>query len=197
MPSIVAPASVVISFPVSRAAPSIVTEREFRDSPFGEQVESSTARIADVLVAAEGMIKAETNSHLIAGDYNEVIINPNGRLFLTLRPVSQVYYIRHRGEYSSYTVVNPIYYQLQSGSYVDFDPEYGYYRGGYAEVVYRAGYEKDNFPADLKYAIFAQAALLLTPDFELYGTGDSKSPGFGYLEDRIEKIVKNYRLSVW
>ena len=192
------PTSATISVPTTRAIPSIVTEREFRDSPFGQQIESTEARVLDVLVAAESMIRKRINSSLVAADYLEVFPSvPSGRIFLTRRPVQRIYSIRYSRPYTAWADLSPLYYTLTSSQLL-INPDYRSVVGYDIEVYYRAGFEKDEFPADLKYAIFAQAALLIAPDFELFGSGDSKAPGFSYLEKRIEEIVSLYRVGgIW
>ena len=198
MPTATIPTSAVLSVLVTRAAPSIITEREFRDSPFGQQVDSSEARILDVLVAAEGIIKRRVNSPLIAADYVETWPNVSSpKIFPKFRPVSQVYSIRYTRPYAAWANLLPTYY-TNTTNYIDIEPEYRSVIGYDIEIYYRAGYEKENFPADLKYAIHAQAALLLANDFELFGTGDSKNPGLTYLQQRIDEIVRLHRVGgIW
>jgi hypothetical protein len=190
MPTATVPTSAVVSTTVTRVATSIVTEREFRDSPFGQQASSTEARVVDVLVAAEGIIKRRINSPIIAADYYEVFPSvKSGRIFLKYRPVTEIYGVRYTRPYAAWADLIPSYFSYTPNSVI-INPEYRSVVGYDIEVFYRAGYEREDVPADLKYAIHAQAALLLAQDFELYGAGDSRSPGFQYLQERIDEIVR-------
>lgn len=194
MPTATTPTSAVISSTVTRATTSIVTEREFRDSPFGQQVESTEARVLDVLVAAEGIIKRRVNSPIVAADYYEVFpAVKSSRLFLRHRPVTRVYSVRYTRPYAVWADLIPSYVTHTTNN-IFINPEYRSIVGYDIEVYYRAGYEREDVPADLKYAIHAQAALLLAQDFELFGAGDSRSPGFDYLQERIDQIVELHKV---
>lgn len=194
MPTRNAATSAVISINFTRAAPSFVSEREFRDSPFGQQIESTEARVLDVLVAAESMIAKRINSPLIAADYVNVFPSvTSGNIFLPRRPVTKIYSVRYTRPHSAWANLDVSYY-TSLDTHLQINSEYRSVAGYDVEVHYRAGYEKEEFPADLKYAVFAQAALLIAPDFELFGSGDGKNPGFSYLQKRIDEIVSLHRV---
>jgi hypothetical protein len=60
------------------------------------------------------------------------------------------------------------------------------------EVVYTAGYA--TLPEDLKEAIIMQAVLFSTQDLEVYGSGDSRAPGYIVpMNADIDRLIAPYK----
>lgn len=177
------------------ATPTLVTVRDFTNSRYAQLAESSdNLDIAGVLASAEAIIQTRLGRQILVTTYTEVIRQAGSNtLFVKRRPITSVTSVRRKfpTPYSSWTLV--------PAERVSFEPGPGYIeiyfddiRGFDVEVTYEAGYTE--VPSEIREAILIQAVLLATQDFEVYGTGDSKPPGYiGYMNKDIDNLLAPYQ----
>jgi hypothetical protein len=177
------------------ATPILVTVRDFTNSRYAQLAESSdNLDIAGVLASAEAIIQTRLGRQVTVTTYTEVIRNADTNIvFVKRRPITSVTSVRRKypTPYSGWTTIAP--------ERISFEPGPGYVevlyddiRGFDVEVTYQAGYAE--VPAEIREAILIQAVLLATQDFEVYGTGDSKPPGYiRYMNQDIDNLLAPYQ----
>lgn len=175
------------------ATPRLITEQEFRTSRYAQIADQIEGRISDVIAQAEDHIEQMLDRKLTVTSYTELLRPVGNTLFLRERPVQTVTQIRRRHNYLDTWYVLPL-------SAFDIHKKQGYiysmadYIKQYeVEVSYTAGYT--SIPEDIKGAIILQTVILSYQDLEVYGAGDSKSPGILYLQEQVYKLLKPYRYS--
>jgi len=177
------------------ATPTLVTVRDFSNSRYAQLAESAdNLNVGDVLANAESIIQESLGRKIGITSYTEVIRQARvNTFFMPMRPMTSVTSVRKRlaTPYGSWTTVNPVAYSYEVGpGYVEV--LYDDMRGYDVEVTYEAGYA--TLPGGLKEAIFLQAVLLSAQDFETYGTGDGRAPGYiMYMQKQINDFLAPYR----
>lgn len=175
--------------------PTLVTVRDFTNSRYAQLAESSdNLNMSDILTSAEAIIQSKLGRQVAVTTYTEVIrYAQSNTLFTKRRPITSVTSVRRR-----YPTPFGAWMTVDS-SRIAFEPEPGYIevlyddvRGFDVEMTYSAGYAV--VPPDIREAILIQAVLLATQDFEVYGTGDAKEPGYiRYMNRDIDGLLAPYR----
>lgn len=176
------------------AVPTLVSVRDFTNSRYAQLAESSdNLNIGDVLASAEAIIQTKLGLSVTVASYTEIVRNtPENIFFVKRRPIVSITSVRKRypTPYSAWGTMDLDRLTYEPGpGYVEF--LYDDVRGFDLEVTYTAGFAE--VPANVKEAIMLQAVLLATQDFEVYGTGDSKAPGYVvYMERQITDLLAMY-----
>jgi hypothetical protein len=177
------------------ATPTLVTVRDFSNSRYAQLAESAdNLNISDILANAETIIQEKLGRNIGITAYTEVIRHAEvNTFFLPMRPMTSVTSVRKRlaTPFGAWTTVDPTYYGFETGpGYVEI--LYDDVRGYDIEITYQAGYS--DIPGGLREAILLQAVLLSAQDFEAYGTGDSRAPGYvQYMSKQIDDFLYPYR----
>lgn len=179
------------------ATPTIVTVRDFTNSRYSQLAESAdNLNIGDVLASAEAIIQTRIGRQVALTTYTEVIRNAQSNiLFVKRRPITSVTTVRRKypTPYSEWAAL--------ASERISFEPGPGYIeilyddvRGFDVEITYQSGFATADIPSEIREAIIIQAVLLATQDFEVYGTGDSKPPGYvAYMNQDIDRLLAPYR----
>lgn len=172
------------------AIPVLVTQQEFTSSRYGQLVEDLETPINDILARAEAVIQAKVGYTFSPTAYTEEWTAGGQRIFVRHRPIISVASISRRLD------IRYPWYPLTMG-YMRIEKDAGYIdvleeiKGWDVQVAYTAGYTTT--PDDIKEAVIIQAVLLSTQDLEVYGSGDAKQPGYLYMADDIDRLLKRYR----
>lgn len=173
--------------------PRLITEQEFRTSRYAQVADQIEGRISDVIAQAEDYIESYLDRRLTVNTYTE-LHRPTGKtLFLRERPIQTVTNIRRRRNYTENWQNLPLneFEIRKAQGFVTSLAEY--LREFEVEITYTAGYPV--VPDDIKGAVILQTVVLAYQDLEVYGAGDSKTPGILYLSDQVKYMLKPYRYS--
>lgn len=173
------------------AVPQIITIRDFTTSRYAQLVENIETPLNDILARAEAAIQSRIGMNLVPTTYTETWRTTSQTLFVRRRPIVSVTSVKRRDNILfGWTTLDLARTRIE--------PETGYIevlydqvKGYEVEVVYQAGMSA--IPEDLREAILMQAVLFSFQDLEVYGTGDSRSPGIGYMDHDIERILNAYK----
>lgn len=172
------------------AVPTLVTIRDFNTSRYAQLVEDLETPLGDILARAEAAVQSRIGFSLLPTSYTETWIADGQTLFVRRRPIVTVTSIKRRANVLfSWETIDSSYYRIESApGYITVAKEV---RGYEIEVVYTAGIT--TLPEDVREAILMQAVLFSAQDFEVYGSGDSRQPGYvKYMQDQIESILKQF-----
>lgn len=179
------------------ATPQLVTIRDFNTSRYAQLVEDIETPLGDILSRAEAAVQSRIGFSLVPTEYTETWVARAQTLFVRHRPITSITSVRRRG--------NPLFaWELIDVGYYRFESEPGYIEvtkdviGFEVEVVYEAGIV--TLPEDVREAILMQAVLFAVQDFEVYGSGDSRQPGYvKYIREEVEMILSQYdqTATVW
>ena len=171
------------------ATPELVTIRDFTTSPYSQVADNLDTPLNDILARAESAIQSQLNQRLAPTEYVERFRPSSSVIFLRHRPIIDVTSIKRRysPQYAWEALdLSNMYIEAGAG-YVDlYETLYAYE----FEVTYSAGYE--TLPEVLRQAIILQAVLFAYQDLEVYGAGDAKAPGIGYIVTDIERMIKPF-----
>jgi len=172
------------------AAPQIVTIRDFTTSRYSQLVENLETPLPEILARAESAIQSRIGMSLVPTSYTETFRSTAQTIFVLHRPIVSVTSLNRR--------TNLLFgWETIDLAETRFEPGAGYIevlksqvKGYEVEVAYSAGV--GTIPEVLREAILMQAVLFSFQDLEVYGTGDSRSPGIQYMNDDIDKILLPY-----
>lgn len=177
------------------ATPTLVTVRDFTTSRYGQIAENTEGSLPDILARAEAAIQSRVGRQLGVQSYVERFKANSNILFLKNRPVVEVTQLQRRpNALYAWTLIDLTYVMVNDGpaGYVECFPTFGANVAGYdVEVTYTAGYA--TLPEDLREAILMQAVMFSYQDLEIYGSGDSRSPGVQYFYEDIDRIIYRYK----
>lgn len=179
------------------AEPVLVTVRDLTTSRYAQLVENVETPLRDILARAEAAIQSRIGFSVLPTEYTESWRASGQRLFVRRRPIVSISSLQRRPNILyTWETVDPLRYT--------FEPDPGYIEvftavSGYeVRITYTAGI--GTLPEDLREAILLQAVLFAAQDFELYGSGDSREPGYvAYFARDIDKILAPYKqtATVW
>lgn len=177
------------------AAPSLVSVRDFTTSRYTQVAENTEGLLPDILARAEEAIQSRLGRRLGVSAYIETFRANSNTLFVLNRPIQSVTQIRRRPSVlHGWELVNLTYTRFESAAgYIECFPAYSSVVAGYdVEVSYTAGYPI--LPEELREAILMQAVMFSTQDLEVYGSGDSRAPGYvKYFYEDIDRLLKPHR----
>lgn len=183
------------------ATPTLVTVRDFTTSRYTQVADNTEGQLPDILARAEQAIQARLGRKLGVESYVERFRPNSNTLFLLNRPIVTVDQVRRRGNaLMGWITLDTSYMEIyKDAGYIDCFPIYTSSVAGFdVEVTYTAGYTV--LPEDLREAILMQAVMFSTQDLEVYGSGDSRAPGYvKYFYEDIDRLLKPYKMtaSVW
>lgn len=177
------------------ATPTLVSVRDYTTSRYAQMAENTDGQLTDILARAETAIQTQLGRTWGVRTYVEQFRTETNVMFLMNRPIQSVTQIRRRLNiiFPWYTI-DLTYVSLNNAAsgYLESYPYFSGYVAGYeVEVTYTAGYP--TLPEDLKEAILMQAVLFSYQDLEIYGSGDSHSPGILYFWQDIARIIDRYK----
>src|SRR5690606_11255868 len=175
------------------STPKIVTVREFNTSRFAQLADTADINLTEALLRAEKSIESKLKRPIVPTTFVEFYRPTDPVIYLRKRPVISVENVRTgRSEIAPENNTHAL-----NMEHIYINQEQGYintgrsYYGYVVRVEYTAGFE--NIPEDLKEAVLLQAALNISPDMEIYGTGDSKAPVIRYMKDDIADLLAPYK----
>lgn len=199
----------------------LITEQDFRTSRFGQLADQIDGDLSAVIAQAEAHVEHMLNRRLAEEEYTEVWSVPTwgDKVFVQQRPIVSVTSIQRRASFRNpWQSLDLTAFQVwkQQGYVRDlfgWPTGVGYVGitlgtntpvtaagggvsriGGYeVKIVYTAGYSPQTIPSDLKAAVIIQTALMIYQDLEIFGLGDSRSPGILYLQEWVDRYLKPYR----
>jgi hypothetical protein len=173
------------------AVPTLVTVRDFTTSRYAQLAENTEGQLTDILARAETAIQTRLQRPLAVTSYTEVFRAKTQVFFTKRRPIVSVTSLKRRANaYFAWETMNLSRLTVESGpGYVESIDPIALYE---IEVVYTAGYA--TLPEDLKEAIIMQAVLFSTQDLEVYGSGDSRAPGYIVpMNADIDRLIAPYK----
>lgn len=179
------------------ATPQLVTIRDFNTSRYAQLVEDIETPLGDILARAEAAVQSRIGFSILPTEYTEQWKATAQTLFVRRRPIISILSVERRASpLFSWTTIDPAYYTFESEpGYIEIATSII----GYEVLVnYTAGIT--TLPEDVREAILMQAVLFAVQDFEVYGSGDSREPGYvRYMREEIEMILKQFdqTASVW
>lgn len=171
----------------------LITENNFRQSPYGQMADQIEGRLSDLIERAEGIIEGRLRYVVGAASYTQVFPPKSKRatIFLRHRPVNSVTSIKRRATPSdAWTVLDATTFYLNGGAGY-LEDSLGDQTVGYeVEVVYNAGYAIDDVPAAIKQAVIHQTAMLAYQDVDVFGGQDKNPPPVGYINKEIDRLLE-------
>ena len=177
------------------ATPELVSVRDYTTSRYAQMAENTEGQLPDILARAEAAIQSRLGRQLGVKTYVERFRPTTNTLFVLNRPIISVTQIRRRpNALYAWEIMDLTHVSVNdpNAGYIECFPSYSSYVSGYdVEVTYTAGYT--TLPEDLKESIIMQAVMFSYQDLEIYGSGDSRSPGVQYFYDDIDRIISRYK----
>lgn len=177
------------------ATPTLVSVRDFTTSRYTQVAENTEGLLPDILARAEEAIQARLGRRLAIATYVELSRPLNDAIYTINRPIQSVTQIRRRPNILyGWELINLSYVTVFGApGYIECFPAFqGNVKGYEVETTYTAGYP--TLPEELREAIIMQAVMFSTQDLEVYGSGDSKAPGYvKYFYEDIERLLAPYK----
>lgn len=164
------------------ATPTLVTTTDFTTSRYSQVADNTEGNLSDILARAEASVQSWLGRKLALGNYLYRGRPSSQRIITREYPLQSVVSARRRlTPLSGWQYLNLVNLLVYEQGYIEsYEPITGYE----VEITYVAGYA--SIPEDIKEAILLQAVLFSTQDLEVYGSGDSRAPG--YVQPFTEQI---------
>ena len=171
----------------------LITNREFRPSRYGQLADNLEGDLDEIIAQAEDHIENYLDRRFAVTAYTEIHRPSGSRLFLRNRPITALTTVKRRMSHNeSWTTLVNSDFEIEpndaAGVLLSLEDEIA---GFEVEVAYSAGYT--TIPWDIKGAVLLQTAIFAYTDLEMYGQGDSKEPGLGYVQEDVYKKINGYR----
>lgn len=173
--------------------PRLITNRQFRTSKYGQLADQLDGDLDEIIVMAEARTESYLNRIIPSTTYTEVHRPSGARLFLRQYPIVALTSVSRRIiPTDSWTALTLSDFEMEpNGANGVVLSLQGDIAGYDVQVVYTAGYA--TIPWDIQEAVVLQTALMCYMDLEMFGVGDSKPPGLGYVQKDIDRMLAPYR----
>lgn len=172
-------------------APRIVTVAEVSETQFSQLFDQFEGNLEQTIEAAEDYVIGILRYDPVATTVVEVlpITLSADKIRLKNYPINAV------------TLFEVAYYPdgpwtpvATTGFYINYDTGYITPRflgtAQYARITYSSG--SVEVPAAIRQAVIIKTALLAAPDYEIFGSGDSREPGLGHYDRMIHELLWPY-----
>lgn len=170
--------------------PQIVTVAEVTETQFSQLFDQFEGDLEDVIEAAEDYVMNQIRYNPVSSTKVQIKPVSGDTIFFDHFPVNELTSIEvsfyYQGPWTAITLDN-FYRNLEAG----YIKTYNLGTANYVRLTYKAGYTE--IPAAIKQAVIIKTALLAAPDYEIYGSGDSKEPGLGHYERMIKDLIAPYK----
>lgn len=171
----------------------LITNREFRTSRYGQLADNLEGDLDEIIAQAEDRIENYLDRRFAVTAFIERLRPRGMSLFLHHRPITALTTVKRRTSHNeSWTTLVNSDFEVEpngaAGVVLSLEDEVA---GFEVEVAYSAGYT--TIPWDIKSAVLLQTAIFCYTDLEMYGQGDSKQPGLGYVQEDVYKMLDGYK----
>lgn len=170
--------------------PQIVTVAEVTESQFTQLFDQFEGNLEDVIQAAEEYVIAYLRWNPLSSTRIEIVPITGNTIFFKDYPVTELtsFEVSYGFNGPWTTVATDTYYTNLETGYIK---PYSFGTSRYARITYERGYA--SVPSAIKQAIIMKTALLVSPDYEIFGSGDSKEPGLGHYEKTLMDLLAPFR----
>jgi hypothetical protein len=170
----------------------LITENNFRQSPYGQMADQIEGRLSDLIAQAENMIEERLGYKVSTASYTEVFRFPKKTtLFLRHRPIATLTSVKRRLlPTDAWTDLDPTTFYVNAGAgYVEDSLGGDQIQGYEVQVIYSAGYALDAVPSSIKQAVIMMTALLAYQDVDVFGGQDKNPPSILYMQKEIDRLL--------
>jgi hypothetical protein len=171
------------------ATPTIITVRDFTTSPYSQLVDNLDTPLNDIIVRAESAVESYLGYTVAPSSFTEQWRAASQTLFVRHRPIISVQSLNRRLSTSyGWETVDPSTYMVEhEAGYIEVDTMV---QGYQVQVTYLQGL--DPIPPVVQQAVIMMAVTMSYQDLEVYGSGDSHSPGILYIRDDIKAMLNPF-----
>lgn len=170
--------------------PQIVTLAEVTESQFTQLFDQFEGNLEHVIEAAEEWVIGYLRWNPVHNS-TQTEIQPlvSSTIFFKDYPINSLTTLEISWNYSGPWTVIPTtnFFTDINAGYIN---TYNLGTGKYVRLTYDKGYVE--IPQAIKQAVIIKTALLAAPDYEIFGSGDSKEPGLGHYEITIRGLLSSY-----
>lgn len=170
--------------------PDIVTVAEVSETQFAQLFDQFEGNLETTIEAAEDYVRGQLRYDPLLGTYTEVIPITGDTIRLKNYPINSVTLFE-----VAYYPDGPWSTVATTGFYINYSigtikPRF-WGTALYARVTYTSG--DVEVPAAIRQAIIIKTAMIAAPDYEIFGSGDSREPGLGHYEDLIQSLLHPFK----
>lgn len=170
--------------------PQIVSLAEVTESQFTQLFDQFEGNLENVIEAAEDWVMKYLRWNPISSSEVEIQRLTGDRVFFKAYPVTELTSLEVAWNYSGpwTTIPTTDFFPDFDAGYID---TYNLGSGRFVRLTYTRGLV--NMPNAIKQAIIIKTALLASPDYEIFGSGDSKAPGLGHYDATVLQLIDPYK----